>query len=68
MTKRTEKEFDEFELHLDKMLKELRECQSEKEFETCSLCELFLECELRKQYVDAVYNSMNKGYTGGFEF
>ncbi len=68
MAEQAQKELDEFELHLEKMLNKLRECQNEKGFETCSACEVFLECELRKQYVDAVYNSMSKGDTGGFEF
>ncbi len=63
-----EKVFDEFELHLEKKLKELQNCQKEKNLSTCSKCEIFLECELRKEYVDAVYNSMSKGDTGGFEF
>ena len=63
-----EKVFDEFELHLEKKLKELQNCQQEKNLATCSKCEVFLECELRKEYVDAVYNSMSKGDTGGFEF
>ncbi len=63
-----EKIIDEFELHLDKKLKELRSCQEEKGYKTCSQCEVFLECTLRKEYVDAVYNSMSKGDTGGFEF
>ena len=68
MTENQEKEFDEFELRLEKMLKKLRECQEEKELESCSACEVFLECQLRREYVDAVYNSMSKGDTGGFEF
>jgi hypothetical protein len=63
-----EKVFDEFALHLEKKLKELRTCQEEKQLSTCSACTLFLECTLRKEYVDAVYNSMSKGDTGGFEF
>ncbi|NPA65970.1 MAG: hypothetical protein GXO11_03720 [Epsilonproteobacteria bacterium] len=63
-----EKVFDEFEIHLEKKLKELQACQKEKDLITCSKCEFFLECELRKEYVDAVYNSMSKGDTGGFEF
>jgi len=67
MAKET-KELDEFELHLEKKLKELKECQEEKNFKSCSECLEFLECELRKEYVDAVYNSMSKGETGGFEF
>ncbi len=63
-----EKVLDEFELHLEKMIKELQECQHKKNLNSCSPCELFFECQLRKDYVDAVYNSMSKGQTGGFEF
>ena len=62
------KELDQYELHLEEMLEKLRKCQKEKALQTCSACEVFLECELRKEYVDAVYNSMSKGATGGFEF
>ena len=62
------KELDKFELRLEEMLKKLQECQKQKGYKTCSACELFLECELRKEYVEAVYNSMSKGATGGFEF
>ncbi|SFV49835.1 FIG00469370: hypothetical protein [hydrothermal vent metagenome] len=64
----TSKELDKFELHLEEMLQRLRECQKAKNFKSCSECMQFLECELRKEYVDAVYNSMSKGDTGGFEF
>jgi len=62
------KALDKFELHLEEMLKKLRACQQEKGFSTCSACEVFLQCDVRKEYVDAVYNSMSKGDTGGFEF
>ncbi len=62
------KELDRFELRLEEMLQKLQSCQREKGHETCSACTLFLECELRREYVDAVYNSMSKGDTGGFEF
>ncbi len=62
------KELDKFELHLEEMLEKLRQCQQQKRVETCSACELFLKCELRREYVEAVYNSMSKGATGGFEF
>jgi len=59
---------DKFELHLDEMLVKLQSCQKEKAHKSCSLCELYFECELRHDYVKAVYNSMSKGDTGGFEF
>jgi hypothetical protein len=59
---------DKFELHLDEMIKKVQECQSNKGIKSCSVCELYIECELRDEYVKAVYNSMSKGDTGGFEF
>jgi len=61
-------EMDRFELHLDEMMQKLQKCQQEKELSSCSGCELYLDCELRSSYVKAVYNSMSKGDTGGFEF
>lgn len=62
------KQKDKFELHLEEMVLKLRDCQKQKNVKSCSECDIFLECELRDQYVDAVYNSMSKGDTGGFEF
>jgi len=31
-------------------------------------CIKILECEIRDKYIKAVYESMNKGSGGGFEF
>lgn len=59
---------DRFELYLDEMIEKLQTCQQEKNLESCSLCEHYLTCELRDEYIKAVYNSMSKGETGGFEF
>lgn len=59
---------DRFELYLDEMIEKLQTCQQEKGFVSCSMCELFLNCSLRDEYIKAVYNSMSKGETGGFEF
>ncbi len=59
---------DKFELYLDEMLLKLQECQKQKGVQSCSECDSFLECKLRDEYIDAVYNSMSKGETGGFEF
>lgn len=59
---------DRFELYLDEMIEKLQTCQKEKNLESCSLCEHYLRCELRDEYIKAVYNSMSKGETGGFEF
>ena len=59
---------DKFELHLDEMIIKLQSCQKDKNLSSCSLCKDFLNCSLRTEYIDAVYNSMSKGDTGGFEF
>ena len=59
---------DRWEEALVQKLEELRTCQQEKGLESCLKCEAILECEVRKQYVNAVYESMNKGTGGGFEF
>jgi predicted HD phosphohydrolase len=59
---------DKFELHLDEMIKKIQLCQREKSLQSCSRCEDYLACQLRDEYVQAVYNSMSKGDTGGFEF
>jgi len=59
---------DKFELYLDEMIEKIQACQREKGHKSCSLCEFYLECELRSEYIKAVYNSMSKGDTGGFEF
>ena len=61
-------EKDKFELFLDEMIVKLQQCQKEKSVESCSKCEHYIGCKLRNDYVDAVYNSMSKGATGGFEF
>jgi hypothetical protein len=62
------REKDRFELHLDEMIQKIEACQAQKNHKSCSVCTLYLECELRDEYVKAVYNSMSKGDTGGFEF
>ncbi|SFV68780.1 hypothetical protein MNB_SM-4-1081 [hydrothermal vent metagenome] len=49
-------------------MKKLQACQVSKGHKSCSLCEFYFRCEIRDEYVKAVYNSMSKGDTGGFEF
>lgn len=61
-------QLDKFELHLDEMIIKLQDCQINKNLQSCSVCEHYFNCELRTEYVKAVYNSMSKGDTGGFEF
>jgi hypothetical protein len=68
MQKMHNEEKDKFEVYLDEMIEKLQACQREKAHKTCSNCEFYFGCELRNEYVQAVYNSMSKGDTGGFEF
>ena len=53
---------------LDSITLALKTCQESNNLKSCMPCISFLDCNLRKQYVLEVYNSMNKGNTGGFEF
>jgi len=64
-------QLDAFELVLKQKAKILQECQEQKERKSCTGCELFFDCETRKEYVNSCYNSMSKGNTGsdgGFDF
>jgi hypothetical protein len=62
------KEKDEWQLALEKKLQELKECQQNMKLDSCFKCDKTFECEVRSSYVKAVYESMNKGSGGGFEF
>jgi len=66
--KKEKKELDEFELALQDKLKVLQECQNSKDLDSCLKCDKIIGCETRNEYIKAVYMSMNKGVTGGFEF
>ena len=66
--KTQEKEFDEYEKALEKQLSILKKCQKDKSIDSCMKCQELIECKIREEYVKAVYMSMNKGVTGGFEF
>ncbi len=57
-----------FEVKLDEMIAKIQECQQKIQISSCSACEQYIECVLRVEYVDAVYSSMSKGETGGFDF
>ncbi len=59
---------DKWEQKLQKALQELKECQAQKQMKSCMKCKEFLECKIRDRYVAAVYESMNRGEGGGFEF
>ena len=59
---------DSFEKDLEAKKELLQACQANKNVVTCSDCEKMFECDTRKSYVKAVYESMAKGQGGGFEF
>jgi len=64
----TQKELDEYEKKLEEETKRLKECQNDKMVDSCLKCDKIIGCEIRNSYVKAVYDSMNKGQSGGFEF
>lgn len=57
---------------LAEVTEELKMCQHAKfpeaEIPSCMACDALVGCELRRRYVEAVYQSMNKNQGGGFEF
>lgn len=54
---------------LDDKTKELKECQANNSFNSCIKCDMFLKCDLRKEYVLSAYESMNEDMKqGGFDF
>ena len=61
-------EYDSWNQALDEQVIIIQKCQEEKNYSSCSLCPEIIDCDIRKAYVKAVYESMNKGAGGGFEF
>ena len=59
---------DKWELALDVQVQVVQKCQSDKNLSSCSNCSEFIPCTIRQTYIKAVYESMNKGSGGGFEF
>jgi hypothetical protein len=57
-----------YEQNLDIKEKDVKECQENHSLDSCLKCDQIIGCTLRDEYVKAVYASMNKGETGGFEF
>ena len=68
MDKQEEIVRDEWELKLDEVFERLEQCQVSNTLDSCKPCAKFFECDLRHDYVKAVYESMSKGSSGGFEF
>ncbi|MEA3353088.1 MAG: hypothetical protein U9Q33_04635 [Campylobacterota bacterium] len=59
---------DKWDIALDAKIKQLKECQVQNNIDSCLKCDKVLNCEVREKYVVSVYESMNKGSGGGFEF
>jgi hypothetical protein len=59
---------DEWEIALEDRTQELKDCQTSKGLNSCLGCDEVNSCPIRDNYVKAVYESMNKGEGGGFEF
>lgn len=59
---------DEYKKVLNEKKELLEKCQKDNSVDSCMKCEKLLECTVRKNYVNAVYESMSHGETGGFEF
>ena len=63
-----DKELNEYEIALKNMTEKLKECQNKNSINSCLKCDKIIGCKIRNRYVKAVYDSMNKGQSGGFEF
>jgi len=63
-----ERQLDKWELELQVKKTELQNCQQQQRVNSCLKCSQLLNCQIRDSYVHAVYSSMNKGTSGGFEF
>ena len=69
MSENTQQKTDQqYQQALDEALEQLQQCQTNKNLSSCMQCIEVLKCNTRDYYVKAVYDSMNKGQGGGFEF
>lgn len=59
---------DRWQQALQELKTKLQTCQTEHGLHSCTPCPQLLSCELREHYVKAVYESMSKDKSGGFEF
>ena len=59
---------DKWQVALDAEILIVKQCQINKNLDSCMKCEKILNCEIRDKYIKIVYESMNKGSGGGFEF
>lgn len=61
-------EINSYQEKLEESLKKLKESQNSNGVESCLQCEKVIGCEVRNLYVKLVYESMNGGESGDFEF
>ena len=61
-------EKDSYDIKLEEETANLQNCQASHNLKSCFDCENVIECEVRKNYVSAVYKSMNKGLESDFDF
>jgi len=59
---------DKWQHALKQKKEELKQCQEREGLQSCLPCGKLLQCLLRDAYIKAVYDKMNKGSGGGFEF
>jgi len=68
MQDNTEIHQDKWQITLDAEIVILKQCQIKNNLDSCMKCQQILDCEIRDKYIKIVYESMNKGSGGGFEF
>ena len=59
---------DKWQETLEVEIQLLKQCQTTHHLDSCMKCPKLLDCEIRDKYIKIVYESMNKGSGGGFEF
>ena len=55
-------------INLNSKLEILKKCQDSNNINSCLKCEKIINCEIRNEYVESVYLSMNNGSGGFFNF
>ena len=63
-----QKQQDKWQIALDEAIVVLQQCQQSKGVDSCMKCSEIFNCKTKEEYVRKVYESMNKGAGGGFEF
>ena len=59
---------DKWQKALNEKLIQVQHCQKNFKISSCLKCDKIFQCQLRQEYIKTVYESMNKGNSGGFEF